>query len=184
MKNTINGIDVDAFQQFAEGVSQNPNTSKASFNVETRWAGQTRSVSTIKSYELCGKTYERNFHIAADEPTDILGTDTAPNPQELLMAALNACMTVGYVAIAASKGITVNKLEINTTGELDLRGFLGLDETVNPGYDEIEYSVFIDADATPEQLDEIHSAVIQTSPNFANLSRAIRMKPKLVVVQK
>lgn len=24
MKNTINGIDVDAFQQFAEGVSQNP----------------------------------------------------------------------------------------------------------------------------------------------------------------
>ena len=44
MKNTINGIDVDAFQQFAEGVSQNPNTSKASFNVETRWAGQTRSV--------------------------------------------------------------------------------------------------------------------------------------------
>jgi hypothetical protein len=26
--------------------------------------------------------------------------------------------------------------------------------------------------------------VIQTSPNFANLSRAIRMKPKLVVVQK
>ena len=50
MKNTINGIDVDAFQQFAEGVSQNPNTSKASFNVETRWAGQTRSVSTIKSH--------------------------------------------------------------------------------------------------------------------------------------
>jgi uncharacterized OsmC-like protein len=100
------------------------------------------------------------------------------------MAALNACMTVGYVAIAASKGITVNKLEINTTGELDLRGFLGLDETVNPGYDEIEYSVFIDADATPEQLEEIHNAVIQTSPNFANLSLAIRMKPKLVVVQK
>ncbi|MFQ2490263.1 OsmC family protein [Aeromonas caviae] len=107
MKNIVNGIDMTEFQQFAEGVSQDPSISKARFNVETRWAGQTRSVSTIKSYELRGKNYERNFHIAADEPTEILGTNTAPNPQELLMAALNACMTVGYVAIAATKGVTI-----------------------------------------------------------------------------
>jgi uncharacterized OsmC-like protein len=184
MNNVVNGIDMDAFQQFAEGVSQNPDISTARFNVQTRWAGQTRSVSTVKSYELRGKTYERNFHIASDEPTEILGTDTAPNPQELLMAALNACLTVAYVAIAASKGVTVNALSIETTGQLDLRGFLGLDETINPGYDEVQYSVHIDADGTPAQLEEIHTAVIQTSPNYANFSRAIRMVPKLVIAKK
>ena len=38
MKNIVNGIDMTEFQQFAEGVSQDPSISKARFNVETRWA--------------------------------------------------------------------------------------------------------------------------------------------------
>ncbi|MGC7358423.1 OsmC family protein, partial [Mycobacteroides abscessus subsp. massiliense] len=66
----------------------------------------------------------------ADEPPELLGGNTAPNPQELLMAALNACMSVGYAAVAATMGVTVRSLEIETTGELDLRGFLGLDANV------------------------------------------------------
>lgn len=36
MKNIVNGIDMTEFQQFAEGVSQDPSISKARFNVETR----------------------------------------------------------------------------------------------------------------------------------------------------
>lgn len=184
MNNTVNGIDIAAFQQFAEGVNQNPETSKARFNVQTRWAGQTRSISTVKHYELCGEKHERHFEIVADQPTEILGTNTAPNPQELLMAALNSCLSVAYVAIAASKGITVHSLKIDTTGELDLRGFLGLDESINPGYDTVQYTVRIDADGTPEQIEEVHQAVIRTSPNYANFSRPIRMVSELVLTSK
>ncbi|EPG3997753.1 TPA: OsmC family protein [Klebsiella pneumoniae] len=183
MTEKVNGIDVAAFQQFAEKVTQNTEKAKARFNVETRWAGQTRSVSTMKSYELFGDSIERTFHVAADEPSEILGSDTAPNPQELLMAALNACLTVAYVAVAASKGIKVNSLKIETSGELDLRGFLGLDENVNPGYDSVQYTAFIDADAHPAEIEEIHQAVLKTSPNYANFSRSIKMEPKLVIAQ-
>ena len=71
----------------------------------------------------------RNFTIVADEPMELLGTNTAPNPQELLMAAVNACMMVGYVCQAAIRGITLDDCRIETEGELDLRGFLGLDES-------------------------------------------------------
>jgi len=78
-------------------------------------------------------------------------------------------------------GVTVRSLEIDTTGALDLRGFLGLDNGVNPGYDEIQYTVHIDADGTAEQMEKIHQEVMRTSPNFANFARAIRMVPKLVV---
>ena len=38
---------------------------------------------------------------------ELLGQNSAPNPQELLMTALNACITVGYVAGAAVKGVTL-----------------------------------------------------------------------------
>jgi hypothetical protein len=46
------------------------------------------------------------------------------NPQENLIAALNACLTVGYVAQCAVRGITLESLAIETNGEMDLRGYL------------------------------------------------------------
>ena len=97
------------------------------------------------------------------------------------MAAVNACMTVGYVAGAALKGITLEKLEIRTNGTLDLRGFLGLDDTVPPGYEAIDYQVTIAGNGTPEQFEEIHQAVMKTSPNYFNLNRPIRMNGVLQV---
>src|SRR5207302_941057 len=41
------------------------------------------------------------------------------NAQEHLLAALNACMMVGYVAQCAVRGITLESLEIDTDGEID-----------------------------------------------------------------
>ncbi|MGE4365329.1 MAG: OsmC family protein [Mycolicibacterium sp.] len=182
MADTINGLDVSALGEFAESVRQDTANGNVQFSVTTRWQGQTKTVTTTESYSLGGQRYPREFQIAADEPVELLGSGSAPNPQELLMAGLNACMTVGYAAVAATKGVTVRSLEIATVGELDLRGFLGLDETVNPGYDEIHYTVRIDADGTPEQIQEIHEAVMATSPNFSNLAKAVRMVPKVEIV--
>ncbi|AJW93682.1 OsmC family protein (plasmid) [Burkholderia gladioli pv. gladioli] len=176
-----NGIDVPALQQFVQEVASDVSKRNARFNVNTKWEHQTRSVATVSHYTLGGVTHQRHFEIAADEPTELLGKNSAPNPQELLMAALNACLTVGYVVNAAAMGITVHSLEIETDGELDLRGFLGLDETVNPGYDEVSYVVRLHTDASRERVEELHRIVTRTSVNLANFSKAIRMVPTLEV---
>ena len=97
------------------------------------------------------------------------------------MAAFNACITVGYVAGAALKGITLDSLEIKTRGELDLRGFLGLSDEVPPGYESIAYDVTIRGDGTPAQFAEIHETVMKTSPNYFNISRPIRVEGTLNV---
>ena len=127
-----------------------------------------------------GERVTRSHKIVADEPTQLLGQDSAPNPQELLMAALNACITVGYVAGASVEGIKLDSLEIRTRGELDLRGFLGLSDTVPPGYEEIEYEVRIKGDGTREQFEAIHQNVLKTSPNYFNINRPIRVNATLV----
>ena len=44
----------------------------------------------------------------------------------VLMSAFNACIMVGYVVGASVNGIHLEKVEIETDGELDLRGFLGI----------------------------------------------------------
>jgi len=116
-----------------------------------------------------------------DEPHELFGQNTAPNPQEMLMTALNACIMVGYVAEAAVKGIALEKVEVETAGELDLRGFLGIDPGVRPGYESLRYTVRLKGDGTHEQFREIHENVIRTSPNYFNVSRPIRIDAKLEV---
>ncbi|CAI8724751.1 OsmC family protein [Pseudomonas sp. PDM03] len=182
MSNFLNGINVPALQDFAQSIKQDESKRHARFNVKTKWQHQTRSVATVSRYHLSGQDHPRHFEIAADEPLELLGENTAPNPQELLMAALNACLSVGYAVNASVMGITIHSLEIETDGELDLRGFLGLDENVNPGYDEVSFVVRIHTDAPTEKVEELHRVATKTSVNLANFSKAIRMVPKLEVI--
>jgi uncharacterized OsmC-like protein len=178
-KNIVNDIDLDALQALVDEASVRP---ALGFEVTTRWDGQFRSESRVGAIRMGnGDRVIRDHVIRADEPEEILGNNEAPNPQELLMAALNACMTVGYVAGASKRGIALAKLEIETRGTLDLRGFFALADTVPPGYPALEYVVRIAGDGTAEQFAEIHAEVQATSPNYDNLARAIRMEAKLEV---
>ena len=177
----LNGIDVEALNCFVGEVRDNAEKGTAAFKVKTEWKGQTRTVSTVSAYELNGTKINRDFKIPADEPAELLGSNTAANPQELLLAALNACMSVGYAANAAAMGIKLDSLEIETEGKLDLRGFLGLDPTIKPGYEVVYYTVRIKSDAPREKVEELHKLIMRTSPNFSNFATSIRMVPNLVV---
>jgi uncharacterized OsmC-like protein len=178
-KTRVNGIDVDTMKQTIAAVAENPSLGLVEFRVRTDWTGSTRSESTVESYSLAGERIDRRFKIIADEPFELLGTNSAPNPQELLMSALNSCMMVGYVAQAAMRGISLTVCRIETQGGLDLRGFLGIDPSVPNGYREIDYVVTLEGNGTREQFEEIHDAVQATSPNFYNLNSSIRMNGRL-----
>jgi len=177
----VNGLEVDALHGVIDEVKNDPSKGIVEFKVTTGWKGQTRSETSVEACKLGGKEIKRRFTINADEPLELLGENTSANPQELLMAALNACITVGYVAGAAVNGITLSRLEIETTGRLDLRGFLGLDQNVKPGYESLQYVVRIAGNGTPEQFKEIHENVIKTSPNYFNVSQRVRLDGQLVV---
>lgn len=86
----INGFDTNMLEKIVAQVDADPRQAEVGFRVQTRWTGQTRSESIVKGYELSGAHIPRRFKIAADEPVGLLGGDSAPNPQELLMSALNA----------------------------------------------------------------------------------------------
>jgi uncharacterized OsmC-like protein len=178
---TVNGLDVDALYEVIDEVKKDPAKGIVEFKVKTAWKGQTRSETLVESYKLGGKEIKRRFAIQADEPFELLGENTSANPQELLMAALNACITVGYAAGAAVNGITLSKLEIETTGQLDLRGFLSVDGNVKAGYESIQYVVRIAGSGTSEQFREIHENVIKTSPNYFNVSRPVRLDANLQI---
>jgi uncharacterized OsmC-like protein len=179
--NVVNGINVDDLFSLIEGVRHDPTKAKTNWRVSTTWQGQTRSRSQVEGFAIGGEQVSRRFSIDIDEPCELGGSNQFANPQEHLVAALNACMTVGYVAQCAVRGITLESLAIETIGEIDLRGFLGMDPAVPKGFENLSYTVRIRGNGTKEQFAEVHEAVMATSPNFYNLSRPVVLKPALVV---
>jgi len=177
----INGLDLKSLGKLVEEIKSDRTKGFVRFKVASSWSGQTRSEAHVRSYFMDGQEIPRGFSIAADEPAELLGQNSAPNPQELLIAAFNACIMVGYVATASVMGVTLQAIDIETEGELNLRGFLGLDENVKPGYDSIKYTVRIKGDGSPEQFQAIHQNVLKTSPNYFNIARPVTVNAKLVI---
>ena len=177
----VNGVNVDDLMALIDGVKGDVVKGKTHWRVRSAWQGQTRSRAYVDGFTIGGQQVPRRFSFDIDEPSELGGSNGFANPQEHLLAALNACMMVGYVAQCAVRGITLEKLEIETDGDIDLRGFLGIDSAVAPGYDSLSYVVRIKGSGTKEQFAEIHKAVMATSPNFHNVSRPVDLKPTLVI---
>ena len=179
--NIVNGINVTDLFGLIEGVKQKPATAMTNWRVTTMWQGQTHSRSQVEAFGIGGQQVPRRFSIDIDEPSELGGGNAFANPQEHLLAALNACMTVGYVAQCAVRGIVLEKLEIETEGDIDLRGFLGIDPAIPPGYENLRYVVRIKGSGSKEDFAEVHQAVMATSPNFYNVAQRIALQPTLVV---
>lgn len=177
----VNGINVDDLRTLIGDVEQDAANGKTHWKVTSRWQDQTHTRHEVTGFGLAGDEISRRFTIDIDEPVELGGTNKFANPQEYLLAALNACMAVGYVAQCAVRGITLESLEIETVGEIDLRGFLGIDPEVANGYESLTYTVRIKGDASEETFAEIHEAVKATSPNYYNVSRAVALNSTLVV---
>jgi uncharacterized OsmC-like protein len=177
----VNGINTDALRGAIDAITQDPAKGQTHWEVTSHWRGGTRSDAQVNSYSIGDQRVPRDFTIKADEPLELCGKNKFANPQEILLAALNACMIVGYTALCALEGIELEELRIETEGDIDLRGFLGIAPEVVPGYEQLRYTVHIKGDATAEQFDKIHRTVMATSPNYFNVRNPIPLKSRLVV---
>lgn len=177
----VNGIDTDAVHELIDNVDSDPAKGMTHWRVASAWQGGTRSRAQVDGFAMGGVDVSRRFSIDTDEPFELGGSNAFANPQEYLLAALNACMIVGYTALCALQGITLEKLEITTEDDIDLRGFFGLDPAVAAGYRELRSRVVIKGDGTAEQFRKIHELVLTTSPNFYNVTRPVPVLPALVI---
>jgi uncharacterized OsmC-like protein len=178
---TINGVAPSELQELIKAVSQDADQGQLTFHASTFWVDGVRSVTHMKSFEWAGQSYARNFTLTIDEPEEIGGTNTGPNPQEVLLSAVNACILATFVSLCSIQEIKLEKLEITSTGKLDLRGFFKLDETVPAGYHDLHWTLTVKGNATPEQFQQVYEATLTASPNAWNLMHPVTIRPELQV---
>jgi uncharacterized OsmC-like protein len=101
----------------------------------------------------------RKHRITVDEPKALGGTDEGPNPVELVLAALTTCQAITYRVWAMKLGIALDSVHVEADGDIDLRGFFGVDDSVRPGYSEVRLRVRLDGPESPERYAELAEAV-------------------------
>lgn len=106
----------------------------------------------------------RHHEITVDEPAALGGEDAGPNPVELILAALGTCQEITYKAYATALGIPLDNVSVKLEGDLDLRGFFGVDDTVRAGYQRITGTVTLESSADPETLNALREAVNSHCP--------------------
>lgn len=114
-----------------------------------------------------------------DEPAALGGTDLGANPIDHLLAALGACNVITYQVWAQKLGIRLDGVDIELAGDLDIRGFFGIDPDVRPGFQGIEARVTLRGPESPERYVELREAVEAHCPVLDNLTNGV---PVTVVV--
>jgi uncharacterized OsmC-like protein len=165
---SLNDVNLEAVGGLTAAIQDAADKAQTTWEAEVTWKGAFRSEARIRDFDP----------IASDEPVGLGGTDTAPNPVEQLLGALGNCLAVGYAANASAKGIEINDLQITLAGDLDLHSFLGL-RPGHAGYHNLEVKVHLDADATEEQIADLHRAVIDSSPVGHTLATAVPLSIEL-----
>jgi len=156
-KEPRNGVNTPALFATINAVKDTPALAKFRFRATNRWISGTYSESRVESFSGAGgdHTHRTQFTYGADHPAVLVGEDRGPTPIEFLLHGLAACIAAGIGNIAAARGITLTSVESRVEGDIDLRGLLGLSDTVRNGYEGIRISFDIAGDAPAEKLRQI-----------------------------
>lgn len=176
-----NNISVTALSEYVNEIKQSPEEAIAKYGVELDWQSGTRSLAKALPMEIGPHKVSRDFSWSIDEPRQLLGSNHAPNPQEYLLSGLGACIMVGFMTGASLMKIQIEALSIRVKGNLDLRGFLGVDDNVQVAFDKIEYQINVAGDGTREQFEAIKEKAISHSPNAMSLQKGVKIEGSLVV---
>ena len=144
----VNGIDLGVLQGTINAIKDDPELGSCKFRASNTWVDAAHNRSTISGYYGAKQemSHKQAFELDADEPPILAGQDEGANPVEHLLNALASCVTTSMVAHAAVRGIRIDELESQLEGDIDLRGFLGLEPDVPKGFTNIRMNFKVKTD--------------------------------------
>lgn len=156
----INEVDVSAIRALRETAFAAPRGAAISWQVSTRWAP------------------------GCDDQTHRFGGGEAgerePTPQEQLLGVVNTCLLLGLRTRCALDRLQLDMIEVTITGEMDLRGVVGL-PTPEPGVRGIAVNIVIEAQAGEGRLRRLAREALEASPVLSTLRGAVSLSSEIVI---
>jgi putative redox protein len=121
--------------------------------VVARWEGGMRAV--VEAGE---------FAIVVDEPEAAGGTNTGPQPTDLLLASVASCLTLALAHVARRRGVELVGLRVRAVGTYDGPKFVRISVTI-----------------TSTTAAEVVEALIPQAERICYVSNTLRLGPELRV---
>lgn len=137
-------MDIRSLQKpFKEQYRRDPASSRITLTAK----GDQTSTPLSCSIDIGHAIYQAEAH------KGVGGPGTAACSGDLLIGALAACAQLTCQLVATAMGVPIRHIEVTVSGDMDLKGTLGISKEVPVGFQAIRAKFNIDApEATPEQL--------------------------------
>lgn len=167
---TVNGFSQEAIGEVVTALQTNPEIGDFQLRATNEWIDGGHNRSYIQGFYGAGQedtSRTEPFIYDNDEPPVLLGNNKGANPGEVLLHGLLGCMTTAMVLLAAARGIEIGSVSSKIEGDIDIKGFLGLNPTGPKGFQQIRVTFDIEGvdDAQKEEL----LALAKQSPLFNSL---------------
>lgn len=171
-----NGLDVQAATETIAALKADKSLARFEFRARNTWINGGENRSTIRDFYGAGRedtSRSSAFVFTNGEPPVLLGNNEGANPVEFLLHALAGCVTTTFVLHAMARGITIRELSTELKGNIDLQGLLGLDDSVSPGYEQIDIRMHVEADCSDAELDDLLAHTQRHSPVCNTVCRPV-----------
>ena len=142
------------------------------------------AISTMKVSAEMGTGFSTKINCShpfiIDQPKAGGGNDEGPNPLEVFLATLPACICAIGRIIANQKRINLRGIDVEVEGDIDKDFLLGKTQEGRSGFTEIRSFVNIDADMTKEEKEEFLAEIASRCPIADNMKEKSIVKPVVV----
>jgi uncharacterized OsmC-like protein len=179
----INGLDVQAAVDTIAALKADKSLAKFQFRAQNTWITGGENRSTIRDFYGAGQedtSRSTAFEFTNGEPPVLLGNNEGANPVEFLLHALAGCVTTTFVLHAMARGITILELSTELKGNIDLQGLLGIDDSVSPGYEQINIQMRVKADCSDKELENLLTYAQHHSPVCNTVCRPVPVVIEMV----
>ena len=131
-----------------ERLTADPARAAITLQVATELEGGLRCEVAMKDHTL-----------VVDERPSLGGTDEGASPIELVLGVLASCQAITYRVWAAKLGVALDRVRVEVDGDIDLRGFFGIDGGARPGFGAIRLRVALEGPEPPERYRQLAETV-------------------------
>jgi putative redox protein len=121
--------------------------------VRTRWDGGMRAVTRVGDFE-----------VVVDEPETSGGTNTGPQPTDLLLVSVSSCFALALAFVARKRGVDLLGLDVTAVGRYE-------------GLQFCEISLSISSDSPRSVVEDL----LPEAQRVCYVSNTLRCQPELTV---
>jgi uncharacterized OsmC-like protein len=176
MANVINNTNLDKIAQTVDNGKKDKSTLKKPVKLQGEW-----NLDPSKGYQFKTElAYEKGKQvIEIDSPSFLGGNGNRLGPMAYCVAGIASCFIATFVSVAATKGIRLTKLNVNTECMINFsKTFDVADEPITEG---INFQIEAESDnADKQQLQELVKMAEERCPAMYSMKHEVKINAIII----